>query len=88
MPTVSEFYGIRISMYWNDFDRHKFPHFHAYYGEYEGSFKLNGDMIVGNMPVTAQKLIKKWAVLNLLKINYNWNRVLKALPIEKIEGLN
>ena len=30
MPTISQFYGITIRMY---FDDHPPPHFHAYYGE-------------------------------------------------------
>jgi hypothetical protein len=29
MPTISQFYGITIRMY---FDDHPPPHFHAYYG--------------------------------------------------------
>jgi Domain of unknown function (DUF4160) len=29
MPTISQFYGIAIRMY---FDDHPPPHFHAYYG--------------------------------------------------------
>ena len=27
------FQGIIVRMYWRDTDRHKLPHFHAYYGE-------------------------------------------------------
>jgi len=30
MPIISEFYGIKIMMFWND---HFPPHFHAEYGE-------------------------------------------------------
>jgi len=86
MPSISEFYGIKIYMYWNDHG-HNAPHFHAYYAEFEGTFKLNGELIVGNIPKTAQKLIKKWAILNLLKLNYNWNMVSKRQPVQKIEGL-
>ena len=32
MPIVSEFYGIKIMMFW---DEHNPPHFHAEYGEKE-----------------------------------------------------
>ena len=31
MPEISRFYGIVITMYWND---HNPPHFHARYGEW------------------------------------------------------
>lgn len=30
MPIISEFYGIKIMMFWNE---HMPPHFHAEYGE-------------------------------------------------------
>jgi len=32
MPTISEFFGILIRMYYDD---HNPPHFHVFYGEYE-----------------------------------------------------
>ncbi|MCL6564418.1 MAG: DUF4160 domain-containing protein, partial [Firmicutes bacterium] len=32
MPTISEFFGIVITMYWQD---HMPPHFHALYGDDE-----------------------------------------------------
>lgn len=32
MPEISRFFGIIITMYWND---HNPPHFHAQYGDYE-----------------------------------------------------
>ena len=42
MPTISMFYGILIRMYWQDNDRHKAPHFHAYYGDNEAVFTFDG----------------------------------------------
>ncbi|MGL4497693.1 MAG: DUF4160 domain-containing protein, partial [Chroococcales cyanobacterium] len=41
MPSISQFYGILIRMFYND---HAPPHFHAVYGEYE--------LIVGIAPIT------------------------------------
>lgn len=87
MPSISEFYGIKIYIYWNDNQHHHTPHFHAFYAEYEGVFKLNGDLIVGNVPNTAKRLIKLWAMENLLKINYAWNMALKKQMLPKIDGL-
>jgi len=39
MPVISRFFGIIITMYWND---HNPPHFHAQYGEHEAIIGLNG----------------------------------------------
>lgn len=37
MPTISEFFGILILMYYND---HAPPHFHAKYAEYEALIRI------------------------------------------------
>ena len=37
MPTISEFFGILIRMYWDD---HPPPHFHALYGEHEAQYNI------------------------------------------------
>ncbi len=38
MPTISEFLGILIVMYYND---HAPPHFHAKYGEHEALIQIS-----------------------------------------------
>jgi hypothetical protein len=38
MPQVSRFFGIIISMF---YDEHNPPHFHAQYGEYEAEIAIN-----------------------------------------------
>ena len=40
MPTISMFYGIIISMYWEKVGQHHSPHFHARYGEDKAEFTL------------------------------------------------
>ena len=44
------------------FNEHGVPHFHAVYGEYNGVFELeNLEMIEGDLPGRAIKMIKEWA---------------------------
>ena len=58
MPVITRFYGIVIKMYFND---HFPPHFHAIYGEYNGVFDLQTlEMIEGDLPDRAVKLVKTW----------------------------
>lgn len=38
MPTISEFFGIQIRMYYDD---HYPAHFHAYYGKYEAMIGIH-----------------------------------------------
>jgi len=62
MPLISQFYGILIRMFFNDQEQHHLPHFHAIYGEYSGSFSLDGEVITGNIPKKQLKLIAAWAI--------------------------
>jgi hypothetical protein len=80
MPSISSFYGIKIFIYWNEQSKHNLPHFHAYYGEYEATYTLDGQRIVGIMPKTANKLINKWALENTELIEYAWNQALIKKP--------
>lgn len=51
MSEISRFYGIVIMMYFDDVGKHKRPHFHARYGEYEATFAIDSPAwIAGVMP--------------------------------------
>ncbi len=55
MPIISRFYGIIIKMY---FKEHGIPHFHAVYGV----FNIETiEMIEGDLPNRAKKLINEWS---------------------------
>lgn len=55
MPTISEFLGIMIRMYFND---HPPPHFHARYNEFEAVIQITPlEMLEGSMPRRALGLI-------------------------------
>ena len=58
MPIIARFYGIAIKMY---FKEHGIPHFHAIYGEFNGVFNVDTlEMIEGDLPLRAQRLIEEW----------------------------
>jgi len=56
-PKVSSFYGIAITMYWDE-RHHLRPHFYAYYAEHEASLDLTGRIIVGSLPMRALRLVE------------------------------
>ena len=61
MPTVSRFYGITIKMFFIQRE-HQPPHFHAVYGEYNALFAIDSlEMIEGDLPNRAVRLVKEWA---------------------------
>jgi len=62
MPEIARFYGIVIKMFFGD---HPPPHFHAVYGEYVGLFNIHTlEMIEGDLPNRAKKLVNEWATMN------------------------
>ncbi len=62
MPEISRFYGIIIKLF---FGGHPPPHFHAVYGESNAVFNIATlDMIEGDLPERAKKLVIEWASLH------------------------
>lgn len=45
MPELSRFMGIVIKMLFKDTVQHNKPHIHAYYGEYEASIGIDGELL-------------------------------------------
>ena len=80
MPEIARFYGIIIKIFFSN--EHNPPHFHAVYGEYNGSFSiLDLKMIEGDLPRKAQRLIIEWANKHKEEIINMWNtKTLKKLP--------
>ncbi|MHB8895080.1 MAG: DUF4160 domain-containing protein [Candidatus Geothermincolia bacterium] len=81
MPIIARFYGILIKMY---FKEHGVPHFHAIYGEYNGVFNLKTlEMIEGDMPARAMKMVKDWAK----KYNSDLMEMWKTQKYRQLPGL-
>ena len=81
MPVISRFYGIVIKMYFND---HMPPHFHAIYGEAVGMFDINTvELIEGDLPVRARKLVFEWANIHRDELLRMWN----SKEFKQLEGL-
>ena len=55
MPTISQFFGIAIRMYYND---HLPPHFHAEYGSDEAVYEIDTlNVLRGSLPRRAHALV-------------------------------
>jgi len=86
MPKISHFYGITITMHWNE-GHHRLAHFHAYYGEHGASLDVAGEIIVGSLPPQALRLVRDWAKLHAAEIEANWQLVLSKKPLNPIDPL-
>ena len=84
MPTVAYFYGIAISMFYDD---HNPPHFHARYGRARALFRISdAEIIAGELPRTAERLVTEWALAHRHELEENWRRVGTHEPLERIAG--
>jgi len=81
MPVIARFYGILIKMYFSQ-SEHGVPHFHAIYGEHNGVFAIESqEMLEGDLPVRAEKLVKEWAKEYRRELLDMWsNQQFKQLP--------
>ena len=85
MPRLSEFFGIIISMYYND---HTPPHFHARYSEYETTVLINTlEVYEGNLPRRALSMVLEWAALHRRELQQNWNKARRGKPLRRIKQL-
>jgi hypothetical protein len=80
MPTISQFYGIAIRMY---FDDHPPPHFHAYYGSDAAKIDINTLQVTeGKLRRRTLALVLEWAVEHREELLENWQLA------ERHESLN
>lgn len=58
MPTISMFYGILVTLLFEDNDRHHLPHFHVRYQDFKASIAIgDGRVLAGNLPPRQLKLV-------------------------------
>jgi len=84
MPEISRFFGIIITMYWND---HNPPHFHAKYGGHEILISLDGIILDGEIPRRALSMVLEWLALHRQELLENWVRCKERKPLLLIEPL-
>ena len=84
MPVLSNFYGITRKMYFQQ-SEHNPPHIHAVYGEYIGSINiLTNELIEGDLPTRALKLVQEWVKVNQKELINIWN----TQEFRKVKPLN
>jgi hypothetical protein len=86
MPKLSYFYGITITMHWDE-PHHHTPHFHALYGEHEASLDLQGELIAGHLPRRQLRLVQAWTELRSEELAADWELAGDGHPLNAIDPL-
>jgi hypothetical protein len=85
VPRLSTSYGIVIYMYRPD---HPPPHFHAQYDEHIAQIDLSSLQIInGQLPARALRLIRQWARLHAEELDHAWELAQALEPLVAIDPL-
>jgi len=88
MPTISMFYGILVSMYALDTQRHHCPHIHTRYAEFKASIEIpNGNVLDGDLPAKQMKLVQAWIALHTEELMADWELASNGENPYKIDPL-
>jgi hypothetical protein len=84
MPTIAWFYGIAIRMFHRDHDP---PHLLAQYRRAKALIALsNGEILAGELPPTARRMVREWTLARRVELEENWRRARAQQPLEKVAG--
>ena len=85
MPEISLFYGIRITMYYDD---HNPPHFHAEYNNHKALIDIiNIQVNKGFLPSKQLKIVLAWCAIHQDELMQNWELSKDNNPLNKIPPL-
>ena len=85
MPEISRFYGIVITI---NYDDHLPPHFHARYAGERAALSMGGELIAGSLPRRALTLVKAWAGQHHAELAADWARASRGEPLLPIAPLD
>jgi hypothetical protein len=86
MPTISEFFGVKIFLYYGD---HNPPHFHAEYSGEEACIAIGTFAVIcGGLPPRVIGLVLEWAVAHRTELMENWELCRRNVsPLKRISPL-
>ena len=88
MPELSRFYGIIVKMLYLDSGQHSKPHVHVYYGDFEASIGIDGELLAGSLPVKQLRLVQAWLVLHEDEAYAAWNNAVAGKSFSRIKPLS
>ena len=85
MPTISFFYGLVITMYFND---HAPPHFYVECAEHKATIDIRIlTLATGKLPRRAQMLVLDWAEIHQAELLEDWQLCMNKQQPKQIAPL-
>ena len=73
MPTISMFYGILVSLFFEEGERHHLPHIHVRYQGFKASIAIDdGRILAGEFPPKQLKLVQAWVEIHRDDLFADW----------------
>ena len=86
MPEISRFFGIIITINYND---HNPPHFHVRYGSQKALISIeNLSIIEGKLTPRVLVLRVEWVALHQSELQNNWELARQQKSLQKIQPLD
>ena len=77
----------KIYMQFYDTKHHNKPHIHVYYGDFEASVGIDGELMAGSLPRKQLVFIQAWLALHEEEAYAAWNKAVQGEHFEKIAPL-
>lgn len=87
MPIISQFYGIVVSIYFDDQNKHYLQHLHVRYNEYKAIYDFDANILNGEFPLKQKKLIEAWIIIHKEELMTLWNLMQEQGRYFKIKPL-
>lgn len=88
MPTISMFYGIIISMFYEIQEKHHLPHIHARYQDHKASIAIeDGGLLAGGLPAKQLRMVQVWVDLHHDELMANWELAKEGIELFRIDPL-
>lgn len=84
MPTISEFFGIRIMIRFLD---HNPPHFHAQYQQDKVIVEIQDGKVKGEMSERALRMVLEWLAMHREELLVAWQQAANGNEPTSIEPL-
>jgi hypothetical protein len=85
MPELSRFFGIIITLYYND---HVPAHFHIRYGDQKAIMAIDTLAVIeGELSPRVRGLVVEWAALHRDELREDWNLAVQRAPLKPIAPL-
>ncbi len=88
MPTISMFYGIIVSLFYEIKEKHHLPHIHVRYQGSIASIAIDdGELLAGDLPKRQMRMVQVWIDLHKEELLANWELAKEGTEPFRIEPL-